>query len=92
MAVRDVKIELIHKTRSTKYTAVLLEENLTTAIVNKHGRFGEVWTCGYLRYAGEHTDKQTDRLTDCNTLHLYQSRVITHQQVQHRLSFTVPQP
>ena len=52
----------IHKTGSTKRIPTLPEEDRAKAIDNIRRKFGELWTCGSLRYASEQTDRQTDTL------------------------------
>jgi len=48
---------------------------------NTYGKFGEILTCDFLRYAGgqtnRNTDKQTHRHADRNTSHPYRGRSIT---------------
>jgi len=59
---RDAKAWLRPKNGNyTTHCGVLLEDDRATTTGNIRRKFNEVWTCGFLKYAREHGDTQTDR-------------------------------
>ena len=71
-SVHYVKHDVIHKTGSTEHIALSSEKDRATD--NMYRKFDEIWTCDYLRYTNEQTDRQAHRHADYNTSHPYRRR------------------